>query len=160
MNDYQLKREKSYLLPQTVYRQALYAVKDLDRLRKKLLFMEEDASGILPSDPSVIMSRGGAVSDITGNRASEMALTESRIEAIESAFGYVPPKYRSGLEDKLIYDVPVSRLGYSVNTWKKWQQVLLYHVAVNLKIARTAMAFLCMSMCCGGGYGVPLICCI
>ncbi len=26
--------------------------------------------------------------------------------------------------------------------------------------ARTAMAFLCMSMCCGGGYGVPLICCI
>ncbi|MBQ5955823.1 MAG: hypothetical protein IJL49_07710, partial [Firmicutes bacterium] len=61
-------------------------------------------------------------------------LTESRIEAIESAFGYVPPKYRSGLEDKLIYDVPVSRLGYSVNTWKKWQQVLLYHVAVNLKI--------------------------
>ena len=134
MNDYQLKREKSYLLPQTVYRQALYAVKDLDRLRKKLLFMEEDASGVLPSDPSVIMSRGGAVSDITGNRASEMALTESRIEAIESAFGSVPPKYRSGLEDKLIYDVPVSRLGYSVNTWKKWQQVLLYHVAVNLKI--------------------------
>lgn len=26
--------------------------------------------------------------------------------------------------------------------------------------ARTAMAFLCMSMCCGGGYGMPLICCI
>jgi len=63
-----------------------------------------------------------------------MALTESRIEAIESAFGQVPPKYRDGLKDKLINDVPVSRLGYSVNTWKKWQQVLLYHVAVNLKI--------------------------
>ncbi len=134
MNDYQLKREKSYLLPQTVYRQALYAVKDLDRLRKKLIFMEDDASGILPNDPSVIMSRGGAVSDITGNRASEMALTESRIKAIESAFEQIPPKYRSGLRDKIIYDVPLCRLGYSVNTWKKWQQVLLYHVAVNLKI--------------------------
>lgn len=134
MNDYQLKREKSYLLPQTVYRQALYAVKDLDRMKKKLQFMEAEASGILSSDPSVIMSRGGAVSDITGNRASEMALTESRIKAIESAFEEVPQKYRSGLKDKLIYDIPISRLGYSVNTWKKWQQVLLYHVAVNLKI--------------------------
>lgn len=134
MNDYQLKREKSYLLPQTVYRQALYAVKDLDRMKKKLQFMEAEASGILSSDPSVIMSRGGAVSDITGNRASEMALTESRINAIESAFEEVPQKYRSGLKDKLIYDIPISRLGYSVNTWKKWQQVLLYHVAVNLKI--------------------------
>ena len=63
-----------------------------------------------------------------------MALTESRIKAIESAFEQVPAKYRSGLKDKLIYDMPLSRLGYSVNTWKKWQQVLLYHVAVNLKI--------------------------
>ena len=134
MNDYQLKREKSYLLPQTVYRQALYAVKDLDRLRKKLLFMKEDPSGIHSSDPSVIMSRGGTVSDITGNRASEMALTESRIKAIESAFDHIPLKYRSGLEDKLIYDVPMSKLGHSVNTWKKWQQVLLYHVAINLRL--------------------------
>lgn len=134
MNDYQLKREKTYLLPQTVYRQALYAVKDLERLKKKLLYMEEDAAGISSSDPSVIMSRGGAVSDITGNRASEMALTESRIEAIETAFERVPPKYRNGLKDKLIYDIPINKLGYSVNTWKKWQQVLLYHVAVNLKI--------------------------
>ena len=25
---------------------------------------------------------------------------------------------------------------------------------------RTAMALICMSMCCGGGYGMPLICCI
>jgi hypothetical protein len=134
MNDYQLKREKTYLLPQTVYRQALYAVKDLERLKKKLLYMEEDAAGISSSDPSVIMSRGGAVSDITGNRASEMALTESRIEAIETAFERVPPKYRNGLKDKLIYDIPINKLGYSVNTWKKWQQVLLYHVAVNLNI--------------------------
>jgi hypothetical protein len=80
------------------------------------------------------MSRGGSISDITGNRASEITLTESRIRAIESAFNEVPDKYRNGLRDKLLSDVPASKLGYSVNTWKKWQQVLLYHVAVNLKL--------------------------
>ena len=134
MNDYQLKKGNSYLLPQTVYRQALYAVKDLTRLKRKLLYVEYDKAGIMPSDPSSIMSRGGSISDITGNRASEITLTESRIRAIESAFNEVPDKYRNGLRDKLLSDVPASKLGYSVNTWKKWQQVLLYHVAVNLKL--------------------------
>lgn len=134
MNDYQLKKGNSYLLPQTVYRQALYAVKDLNRLKKKLLYLEYDISGTMPNDPASIMSRGGGVSDITGNVASEIALTKSRIGAIESAFASVPDKYRRGLKDKLLNDVPSGNLGYSVNTWKKWQQVLLYHVAVNLKL--------------------------
>lgn len=134
MNDYQLKKGNSYLLPQTVYRQALYAVKDLTRLKKKLLYLEYDVSGIVPGDPSAIMSNGGSISDVTGNRASEIALTESRIKAIESAFEMVPDKYRRGLKEKIIYDVPSEKLDHSVNTWKKWQQVLLFHVAVNLKL--------------------------
>jgi hypothetical protein len=134
MNDYQVKKGNVYLLPQTVYRQALYAVKDLTRLKRKLLYLQYDIAGIMPNDPSAVMSRGGSVSDLTGNRASDIALTESRIKAIESAFKQVPDKYREGLKDKLINDVPISRLGYSVNTWKKWQQVLLYHVAINLKL--------------------------
>ena len=134
MNDYQLRREKNYLLPQTVYRQALYAVKDLIRLRKKLSYLNDDVNSIASRDPSYIISGGGAVSDLTGNRASEIALTEARIRAIEEAFLNVPEKYRAGLKDKLIYDVPCGNLGYSVNTWKKWQQVLLFHVAQNLRI--------------------------
>ncbi len=134
MSDYQLKREKTYLLPQAVYRQALYAVKDLTRLKKKLLYLEYDASNIMTADPASLLSKGGSVSDMTGNRAAELALTETRIRAIESAFEKVPDKYRNGLKDKIIHDVPAARLGYSVNTWKKWQQVLLYHVAQNLKL--------------------------
>ena len=134
MNDYQVKKGNAYLLPQAVYRQALYAVKDLTRLKRKLLYLQYDIAGIMPNDPTSIMSRGGSISDLTGNRASDIALTESRIKAIESAFKEIPDKYREGLKDKLISDVPISRLGYSVNTWKKWQQVLLYHVAVNLKL--------------------------
>ncbi len=133
MNDYQQKKEKDYVLPQTVYRQALYAVKDLDRLRRKFLFLREEITSISSPDPSEIRISGGKVSDVTGALASELTNTKSRIDAIENAFCKVPEKYREGIGDRLVYDVPYDG-GHCINTWKKWQQVFLYYVAVNLGI--------------------------
>ncbi len=133
MNDYQQKKEKDYVLPQTVYRQALYAVKDLDRLRRKLRFLKEEITSIKSPDPSDIRISGGSVSDLTGALASELIHTKSRIDAIENAFFKVPEKYREGIGDKLVYDVPYDG-GYCLNTWKKWQQVFIYYVAKNLGI--------------------------
>ena len=133
MNDYQLRKEKDFLLPQTVYRQALYAVKDLDRLRRKLLFLNEESGCIRTPDPSEVHVTGGSISDLTGDLASELINTKTRIDAIEKAFIRVPEKYREGIRDKLVYDVPYDGC-HCINTWKKWQQVLLYYVAVNLEI--------------------------
>lgn len=133
MNDYQQKRAKDFVLPQTVYRQALYAIKDLDRLEKKLFYLR-CMDGVKGRDPTRLPDPTGLVSDVTGAKASEIVSTEARIRAIEEAFEKVPEKYRSGLKDKLIHDVPYSRLGYSINTWKKWQQILIYYAAVNLNI--------------------------
>ncbi len=133
MNDYQLRKEKDFLLPQTVYRQALYAVKDLDRLRRKLYFLKEEITTIKSPDPSEIHVSGGMISDATGALASELTATEKRIIAIESAFLHIPEKYREGIEDKLVYDVPYDDC-HCINTWKKWQQVYLYYVAMNLGI--------------------------
>lgn len=133
MNDYQQKREKQYLLPQTVYRQALYAVKDLNRLRRKLVFLMEESNNVNTMDPSKIWDNNRRVADSTGFLASEIAYTEARIASIESAFMEIPEKYRDGLEDKLVYDVPFSG-DFNINTWKKWQQILIYKVAVNLRL--------------------------
>ncbi len=134
MKDYQKTKDNIYLLPQTVYRQALYAIKDLDRLRGKLFYLEEVSSSLKSIDPSELFFCGGSVSDVTGDLASEMAQTETRIRAIEKAFRKIPEKYRRGIEDKLIYDVPYDESQHCINTWKKWQQVLIYHVATNLQI--------------------------
>lgn len=134
MNDYQQRKERSYVLPQTVYRQALYAIKDLVRLRTKLIFLEDEVLNLKGVDPSMVRIQAGAVSDVTGNKAAEIASTAARIKAIETAFENIPDKYRPGLEEKLLYDVPYNNLGYCLNTWKKWQQVLIYHVAMNLKL--------------------------
>ena len=67
------------------------------------------------------------------NRAAEIANLSWRIDAIVSAFDTVPEKYRKGIENKLVYDVPYND-NFHPNTWKKWQQVLLYYVAKNLHI--------------------------
>ena len=53
MNDFQQLKDRNFVLPQTVYRQALYAIKDLDRLRKKL-----EAAGDKDSDKIVETIKG------------------------------------------------------------------------------------------------------
>ena len=134
MKDYQFKRDNTYVLPQAVYRQALYAVKDLTRLRRKLFYLKEEAGSVKCLDPSVGLVSGGTISDLTGNLATEIGLTEQRIRSIEDAFIKLPEKYRTGVEDKLVYDVPYDESAHCINTWKKWQQILIFHVAANLKL--------------------------
>ena len=75
----------------------------------------------------------GFVSDRTGNKAIKIAHLSSRIVAIEAAFDEIPPKYRAGLIRKNVDNLGYS-LDFHINTWKKWQQVLVYHVAKNLQI--------------------------
>lgn len=134
MKDYQQKRMKSYVMPQTVYRQALWAVKDLERLRNKLAEMKQDAYVLDGFDLTMPSSgRGGRVCDVTGSKAVEIANLVRRIEAIELAFMTLPQEYRRGIEEKLVYGRPYDQWAHS-NTWKHWQQVFLYHVAVNLQL--------------------------
>ncbi|MCR4708706.1 MAG: hypothetical protein K5653_00440 [Clostridiales bacterium] len=134
MLDYQFKKENTYVLPQSVYRQALYAVKDLTRLKRKLFYLREEARSIKSLDPSETLVSGGTVSDLTGNIATEINLTETRIAAIEKAFNKLPEKYRTGVREKLVHDVPYDESAHCINTWKKWQQILIYHVACELNI--------------------------
>ncbi len=135
MGDYQQKRMKSYLLPEPVYRQAYWALRDLRRMKEELSYMTEERDMIAAGEKSLsnIGFGTGVIRDGTGNKAVKIVNLSARILAIEAAFDEIPEKYRAGLIRK-----NVDNLGYSldthINTWKKWQQVLMYHVAKNLQI--------------------------
>lgn len=136
MKDYQQKKLKDYVLPQPVYRQALWAVKDLERLRQKLAELRADAY-VLGGYDLTMPAAGygtGMVCDSTGSKAVKIAVLSGRIDAIDRAFYVLPEKYRSGVEAKLIRDEPYDEELAHMNTWKKWQQIFLYHVAENLQI--------------------------
>lgn len=132
MSEYQLKKLKSCLLPETVYRQAVWAVKDLPRMRAKLLDLESSLDSIPLSDVGQPRSSGG-YADLTAMRASQIANLAMRIHTIEESLKYIPEKYRDGVLGKLAYGVPYPPV-YHANTWKKWQQAYLYQVALGLQL--------------------------
>ncbi len=134
MKDYQQKRMKSYVLPEAVYRQALWAVKDLARLKARLEVLEEEVDQVCtPVLDELTGSGSGKVCDMTGRRAGELANLSLRIAAIETAALELPEKYRDGVINKLAYGVPYGD-EYHPNTWKHWQQVYLYQVAMRLQL--------------------------
>lgn len=132
MSEYQLKKLKSCLLPETVYRQAVWAVKDLPRMRETLRNLEEALDSIPLSDVGQPRGSGG-YADLTALRGGQIANLTMRIHTIEDSLKYIPVKYRDGVLDKLAYGVPYPDT-YHLNTWKKWQQAFLYQVAVGLQL--------------------------
>ncbi|MBR3705818.1 MAG: hypothetical protein IKM19_02505 [Firmicutes bacterium] len=136
MNDYQQKKLKSYVMPQPVYRQALWAVKDLDRLKIRLKELKADAY-VLGGYDMTMPAAGygtGRVCDSTGSKAVEIAHLSRRIEAIENALMQVPERYREGIMARMTQDDPYNEETAHINSWRRWQQVFLYYVAHNLKI--------------------------
>lgn len=135
MKDYQQKKLKRYLMPEPIYRQAYWALRDLKRMKEELDRLMEERDCVVSGQTSVsnFTSGTGEIRDITANRAIKIAQLSGRILAIETAFDEIPEKYREGLWHKNVEN------GYfgdeaHLNTWKKWQQVLIYNVAKNLQI--------------------------
>lgn len=132
MEHYQQKRMKAFLLPEAVYRQALWAVKDVPRMKQVLQEKkgrEGDLVAIDFSVPRAFENKEG--SSITERRAVQTVNLSMKIDAIESAFDKIPVKYREGIRGKLMEGIPYSDQFHG-NTWKKWQQMYVFYVAENL----------------------------
>ena len=129
--EYQLKKMKNYVLPETVYRQALWAVKDLNRVREELNKAIEKVENIHSPNFFNESIGTGFYSDITAKKADKLITLTNRIESIEAALFSIPEKYREGIKQKLV-DGKSYGDEFHPNTWKKWQQVYIYNVAKNL----------------------------
>ncbi|MBQ1959533.1 MAG: hypothetical protein II354_03800 [Firmicutes bacterium] len=136
MNDYQQKKLKGYVLPQPVYRQALWAVKDLERMKMRLKELKADAYVLGGYDMSLpALGYGtGRVCDVTGSKAVAIAHLSRRIEAIENALLEIPERYREGIMNRLTADAPYNEEAAHINSWRRWQQVFIFYVAINLQI--------------------------
>ena len=112
MKDYQQKKLKAYVLPQPVYRQALWAVKDMQRLKTRLAELKADAYVLGGRDYGMPVSGygTGCLCDSTGSSAIKIAHVEGRIDAIEQALMAVPSEYRDGIRDKGTKTSVLSRL--------------------------------------------------
>ena len=131
--EYQLKRMKNYVLPETVYRQALWAVKDLNRLKEELNKAVENVDNIHSPNFFNESIGSGFYSDVTAKKADKLIALTNRIESIETALFSIPERYREGIKQKLVEGKSYGD-EFHPNTWKKWQQVYIYNVAKNLEL--------------------------
>ncbi len=93
-------------LPQAVFYQALYAVRDMDRMIEECRAKENTAL---------------------------VAVMEKRISAIERALDMIPKPYRQGVIDNVKYERPYPPMTGKPE-WSRWRRTFLYAVAVNLNL--------------------------
>lgn len=134
MREWQQTKFKDLVLPDAVYYQSIWAVRDLYRMENQLLTMEQNIRvGDIPSTSIVSDGRNEyAVSKPTEDKAVRKASLEKRVEAIHDALETVPLAYRQFILDNIIKQKTYKC--FPNKLWRIWKQRFLYNVAKNLAL--------------------------
>ena len=134
MREWQQTKFKDLVMPDAVYYQTIWAVRDLDRMESDLRNMEQDIRlGNIPS--TSIVSDGVntyTVSNPTEYMVVQKAQLEKRVEAIRSALETVPPAYRQFILDNIVKQKAYKC--FPNKLWRVWKQRFLFNVAKNLEL--------------------------
>ena len=131
--EWQQTKQREYVLPDAVYYQSLWAVRDFNRMEKRLAELrgeEQKApkSRSIVREPDVL----GTVWQPTEENALEKVILEERVSGIRNALSIVPEIYRQMVMDSITKKKPVR--DFPNNFWKIWKQRFLFTVAKNLSI--------------------------
>ena len=130
--EWQQTKMTKYVLPDAVYYQSLWAVRDLQRMELRIREMDREGttartSGIV-RDGKTVYSGESQVE----KRALERAILEERISGIKTALTNVPSCYRSFILSNII--MKDSGAAFPDKLWRLWKQRFLYDVAHNLSM--------------------------
>ena len=127
--EWQQTRMSEYVMPNAVYYQSIWAVRDLERMEERLKELNrigmQEAGGILNESESRYKESK------TEYKAMEAAILSERVKGIRNALTEIPERYRICILDNIVYNEPVRFPG---KLWKLWKQKFLYRVAVNLSL--------------------------
>ena len=131
--EWQQRRLKEYVLPDAVYYQTVWAVRDLERMEKRIKELDREIRAGHNSNSIVCEGkRNYSVMRPTESRAVEKVLLEGRVKAIRNALNMVPESYRGFIMDNIVYRTKAK--GYASKIWRIWKQRFLYQVARNLSL--------------------------
>ena len=131
--EWQQTKEKEYVLPDTVYYQSLWAVRDLYRMEERLEEINGE-KGDRNKSGSVVRecSSRGSLWQPTEDNAMEKLILEERIAGIRNALSVVPEYYRGEVLENIIFKNPGNT--YNNKVWRQWKQRFLFHVSKNLSL--------------------------
>ena len=119
---------RNYKLPRATYYQALYAVRDYDRLNAEYKEILHE-SAVPPNG----LPKGNTPGRPTEDKALRLQQIGDRLTAIDRALMAIPEEYRKGVADNVRYKAPYPyTAGYA--TWSRWRRRFLYLVAKYLRL--------------------------
>lgn len=129
--EWQQRKMKNYVMPDAVYYQSIWAVRDLERMEKRL---REIASYDISTKQCVVMESREPyeIFKPTEKIALENAILKERISAIKNALSIVPKDYRSYVLSNIIFQN--SGYAFPDKIWRIWKQKFLFNVAKNLSL--------------------------
>ncbi len=131
--EWQQKRLKEYVLPDAVYYQTIWAVRDLGRMENRISEIDKEMkTGFSGGSLVCEGKRSNNVMRPTESRAVEKVVLEGRVKAIRNALSIVPESYRGFIMDNIVHRTRAK--GYASKIWKIWKQRFLYQVARNLSL--------------------------
>ncbi|MGI6177042.1 MAG: hypothetical protein ACOYJO_01110 [Eubacterium sp.] len=129
--EWQQTKMTEYLMPDAVYYQSLWAVRDYQRMEKRIRELHKD----LDTGGSSVVNETGdryTSSSKVEKKALELALLEDRVDGIKRAISGVPREYRAFILSNII--LKNSGAGFPDKVWRSWKQKFLYDVAHNLSM--------------------------
>lgn len=131
--EWQQTKQKEYVMPDTVYYQSLWAVRDLERMEKRLNELDENR-GEREKSGSFVHEQANTspLWQPTEEHAMEKVILEERVKAIHNALSIVPDIYRPYILSNIIQKKTGS--SFPNKFWKVWKQRFLYYVAKNLSL--------------------------
>lgn len=131
--EWQQTKMKDYLMPDTVYYQSIWAVRDLERMENRI--KELKASVDDDATSSFVMEsylQDGNVAKPSEAKAMELVILEERVSLIKDAMNIIPENYKRYVLSNII--LKNSGVSFPNKLWRVWKQKFLFNVAKNLSI--------------------------
>ena len=112
-------------VPKAVYYQAIWIIKDLDRLRRL------EAAGSYGHTKNEFVFFVDDEEIIRDSGVLEQA--RFKLDCVRDALALVPEEYRQKTIDSIIYGIPFDDMAHE-NTWRKWRQFFIRELAKNLML--------------------------
>lgn len=121
-------------MPDAVYYQCVWAVRDLYRMEEQLEILKHEISDGAVHTTSVVsdVKDDYEVRNPTEDKVMQKAALERRIKAINDAINSVPLAYRQFILDNIILQKAYKC--FPNKFWRIWKQRFLYNVARNLRL--------------------------
>ena len=126
MRDYQRQKNNQYHMPNAVYKQTLWQIRDYYRMKEELQNILDES----PPPPDGLPHGSGAGQPVEAKVIRRERYAD-KVRAIDKAIASVPEEYRTGVWQAVQYNAPYPE-DAGRNTYGRWKARFVHEAAYEL----------------------------